>query len=87
MAQLMSIAKLDMAHVPYKGEAPANIDLVTGRVQVMFATATNSVSQVKEGKLRALMTLLDARSALLPNVATVAEAGMTGLSLANWFAL
>ena len=86
-SQFMSITKLDMAHVPYKGEAPANIDLVTGRVQLMFATATNAVPQIKDGKLRAIMTLLDARSALLPNVPTVVEAGMTGLSLANWFAL
>ncbi len=86
-AQLMSIAKLDMSHVPYKGTAPAAIDLLTGRIQLMFATATPAVPQVKEGKLRALVTLLDARSPLLPDVPTVVEAGISQLSIANWFAL
>jgi tripartite-type tricarboxylate transporter receptor subunit TctC len=86
-AQFMSIAKLDMVHVPYKGEAPAMNDFVTGRVQLMFANATNAVPQVKEGKLRALVALLDARSSLLPDVPTVAETGMSRLSIAAWFAL
>ena len=83
-AQLSTLANLEMVHVPYKGEPLAIPDLITGRVQMMFGSGIIVAPLVKEGKLRALATLLPARSGLLPDVPTVGEAGMPGLSVLIW---
>jgi tripartite-type tricarboxylate transporter receptor subunit TctC len=86
-AELASMAKLDMIHVPYKGEVPAMSDFLTGRIQLMFATPANALPYVREGKLRALVTLLDTRSSLLPEVPTMAESGLPVLPIAHWAGL
>ena len=86
-ALLSSLAKIDMVHVPYKSEPPAMIDLIGGRVQLMFAAATTSVPQIKDGKLRALVTTLSTRSHLLPEVPTIGEAGMPQFSITSWAGL
>ena len=87
MAELASVAKLDLLHIPYKGEVPAMSDFITGRIQVMFATPSNALNWVQEGKLRALVTLLDKRSPLLPEVPTMTEAGMGELAIVPWAGL
>ena len=83
-AQLMSAAKVNLVHVPYKGEPLAVPDLVDGRVHLMVASGAVVAPLVKQGKLRALATLLPARSTLLPDVPTAAEAGMPQLSMLIW---
>jgi tripartite-type tricarboxylate transporter receptor subunit TctC len=80
-------AGIQMVHVPYKGEPQAMIDLVGGRVQFMFASSSTSVPQVRDGKLRALVTTLPRRSHLLPDVPTIAEAGMPQFSVISWAGL
>jgi tripartite-type tricarboxylate transporter receptor subunit TctC len=82
--QLASFAKLEMERIPYKGEGAATIDLVSGRVQLMFATPTNALGPAKEGRLRVLATLLPQRSALAPDVPTMAEANAPKLSIVPW---
>lgn len=83
-AQLLLQEKLDVVHIPYKGDGPLSIDLLGGRVQFAIATPGAAAPQVKEGKLRVLATLLPSRSPLLPEAPTMAEAGMQGLSITPW---
>ncbi|MBI2317551.1 MAG: tripartite tricarboxylate transporter substrate binding protein [Betaproteobacteria bacterium] len=86
-AQLLSMAKVAMVHVPYKGDPPAFSDFTNGRVQMMIGAPLFWLPQVKAGKLRALGTLLTRRSSLLPEVPTMAEAGFPGISFVPWAAL
>jgi tripartite-type tricarboxylate transporter receptor subunit TctC len=86
-ALFASLANIQMVHVPYKGEPQAMIDMVAGRVQLMFASSSTSVPQVREGKLRALVTTLPRRSPLLPEVPTIGEAGMPQFSVTSWAGL
>src|SRR5262249_26167360 len=82
-SQIALAEKLQMGHVPYKGENAALPDLLANRVQMLFATGF-IVPHVREGKVRALAALLDARSAALPDVPTVEEAGFGGLKIRGW---
>jgi tripartite-type tricarboxylate transporter receptor subunit TctC len=82
-----SQAQIQMVHVPYKGEPQAITDLVAGRVQLMFASSSTSVPQIREGKLRAVVTTLPKRSPLLPEVPSIAEAGMPQFSITSWAGL
>ena len=86
-AYFASLADIRLVHVPYKGEPQAIADLVAGRVHLMFASSSTSVPHVREGRLRALVTTLAKRSALLPDVPTIAEAGMPQFSLTSWAGL
>jgi len=83
-AQLKQLEKLDIVHIPYKGDGPLGIDLVGGRVQIAFATPGTLAPQVKDGKMRALAAMFPSRSALLPDVPTAAEAGLGRMSLTPW---
>jgi tripartite-type tricarboxylate transporter receptor subunit TctC len=78
---------VDMTHIPYKGSAPAVTDLVGGQVQLMFDNIPSSLAQVRAGKLRALAVTGPRRSPVLPDLPTVAEAGLPGFSITSWFAL
>ncbi len=82
-----SQAQIKMVHVPYKGEPQAITDLVAGRVQLMFASSSTSVPHVREGRLHAVVTTLPKRSALLPDVPSIAEAGMPQFSITSWAGL
>jgi tripartite-type tricarboxylate transporter receptor subunit TctC len=87
-AQMAAAEKLEMAHIPYKGDGPAVADLMTGRVHMMIATPTPAIQgQVKEGRLRVLATLLPNRSPLAPEAPTAAEAGLRGLVITPWAGL
>jgi tripartite-type tricarboxylate transporter receptor subunit TctC len=76
-----------MVHVPYKGSAPAVTDTLSGQTQFMFPSLFTAVPFVKSGKLRALAVAGPKRSALLPDVPTLKEAGVDGVDVTQWYAL
>jgi tripartite-type tricarboxylate transporter receptor subunit TctC len=83
-----SLAGIDIVHVPYKGVAPALVDLLAGQVQIGFDILASFQRQnLQSGKLRALAVLGPARVAQLPSVPTAAEAGLPGLAATAWFGL
>ncbi len=77
-------AKLNMIHVPYKGVGPLLNDLMAGRLQAFFSSASAAMPQIKGGKLKALAVTTPQRIASLPNVPTVAESGLPGFSYTLW---
>ena len=76
-----------MTHVPYKGSSQAHLDLISGSVQVMFDTTSSAMSQIKAGKLKALAVTTPKRAAELPDVPTLAEAGVPGFEMSTWYGL
>ncbi|MDB5810907.1 MAG: hypothetical protein JWN94_3029 [Betaproteobacteria bacterium] len=85
MALFCNMAKTAMVHVPYKGSAPAVIDLVAGHITVMAATALTGIPHVRTGRLRALAVTSAARTAAAPEVPTVAEAALPGYDAVQWY--
>jgi tripartite-type tricarboxylate transporter receptor subunit TctC len=79
-----SMAGIDITHVPYKGTGPALTDLLTGRISMMIDTVSVHVENVNAGKLRALGVTSAKRTPSLPNVPTIAEAGVSGFDVSIW---
>ncbi|HZQ72891.1 MAG TPA: tripartite tricarboxylate transporter substrate binding protein [Burkholderiales bacterium] len=82
-----SMAKVDMVHVPYKGNVPAISDLLSGQTSLIFATMPTVLPFTKQGRLRPLATIGSTRSAAAPELPTVAEAGLAGFEVNNWIGL
>lgn len=74
-------------HVPYKGSAQAHLDIIAGNVQMMFDTTSSAMGQIRAGKFKALAVTSDRRSNELPNVPTLAEAGLPGFDMTTWYAV
>jgi tripartite-type tricarboxylate transporter receptor subunit TctC len=79
-----AMADVEMVHVPYKGAQPALTDLIAGEVQLMFATSASVIPYIKAGRLRALAVTTAQRSATLPDLPTVSEAGVPGFEASTW---
>ena len=80
-----SITKIDVQHVPYKGNAPASSDLIGGQIDYMFDNG--AVSQIQGGKVRGLAVAAEQRLAALPDIPTFKELGWPGMQLSTWFGL
>lgn len=76
-----------MIHVPYNGASPALTEMLTGRAHFMFPSLFTAAPQIKSGKLHALAVAGPRRSAALPDVPTLAEAGIDGVDVTQWYAL
>lgn len=82
-----TMAGVKTTHVPYRGMAPAVIDLIGGQVDFMFATLPGTQAQIQAGRLRALAVATEKRSEVLPDLPTMSEAGLTGFQSSSFFGL
>ncbi len=80
-------AKTKIVHVPYKGGGPAMVDLLSGNIHLIFATAASAVGHIKSGKIRALAVTTAKRSGLVPELPTISEAGLKGFEANNWYGI
>ena len=84
---LKSMAGINLVHIPYKGSGPSFTDLLGGQVSLTCDSLLQALPYIKAGRLKALAVLGSKRSKLLPDVPTVAESGVPGYELTNWFGL
>jgi tripartite-type tricarboxylate transporter receptor subunit TctC len=87
MELLKSMAGTDIVHVPYKGTGPVITDLIGGQIQMTVASAAPTLPMVRAGKLRALAVTSKTRASTLPDVPTVAESGVPGYEVTQWFGI
>jgi len=80
-------AGVQSVHVPYKGSSQAHLDVIAGNVEIMFDTTSSAMSQIKAGKFKPLALTTATRSAELPQVPTLAEAGVSGFEMSTWYGL
>lgn len=85
MELFRSMAGVQMNHIPYKGTGPLITDLIAGQVSVTIASAVPLIPQVRAGKLRGLAVTGNRRAGALPDLPTIAEAGVPGYEVINWF--
>jgi len=81
------MAHIEMTHIPYRGAGPAYNDVIPGRIDVMFATASSAVPLMEAGKLRALAVTSLQRQPWAPDLPTVAESGLPGFEVSSWYGL
>ena len=86
-AMFTQLTQTDMIHIPYKGSGPALVDLLAGQVQMMFDNIPSSLPHIKSGKLHAIATTGAKRDPALPDLPTIAEAGVPGYESGVWFGL
>lgn len=87
MELLNRMAGIELVHVPYKGTAPSITDIVGGRISVTAASSISTLPHVRTGRLRALAVCAAKRSTSVPDLPTVAEAGVPGFAVDQWYAL
>ena len=87
MELFKSMTQTKMEHIPYKGSGPALIDLLGGQVQLLLASAISSAPHLNSGKLRALGVTSGKRSPNLPQLPTIAEAGVPGYDVTGWYGI
>jgi tripartite-type tricarboxylate transporter receptor subunit TctC len=83
----LSMARLKMVHIPYKGTAPAMIDMLAGHVATMAATVLTGLPHIRTGRLRPLGITSAKRSDVVPDIPTVAEGGLAGYESVQWYAV
>jgi len=81
------MAGVKLVHVPYKGGGPAMADLVGGQVNLIFATTASAIPHLKSGRIKGIAVTTAKRSALLPDMPTISEAGLDGFDANNWYGL
>lgn len=82
-----AMAGIKLLHVPYKGSAPGIVDLMAGRMSVVFSTSPSVLPHIKSGRLRALATTGGRRSAVAPDLPTVTESGVSGYEATSWYGI
>lgn len=86
-ALFAAMADIQLTHVPYKGLGPGLLDLMAGRLHVVFSTAPSAIPHIKTGRLRGLAVTTAARSNLVPQLPTVAESGVPGYEAGSWYGI